>query len=339
MKRNPLSLTTVADWHNLMAAFYLAARGKSGRPDVEDFRRILFAQINQLQNDVLSGAYVPGPMRQFRIRDPKPRIIHAPCFRDRVLHHALMAHVGPVLDRALVFDTYACRLQKGTLAAVLRAQRHIRRYPWYAKIDIRAYFASIDHKILMALLAQRFRDHGLLSLMARIIAAHQNASGTGLPIGALTSQIFANYYLSSLDRLLLEQYRVSGMVRYMDDVVWWGQSREQVRTALDAARTHTHSALHLGIKSPVQVGRSEQGVLFCGYRILPGALRLSRRRKRRYIEGRRRWETAFLHGAIDEKQLQAGYAAVLGMTLHADAVVWRQKQLQQQPLATELEQV
>ena len=86
---------------------------------------------------------------RFEIRDPKPRAIFAPCFRERVLHHALMDRIGPVLDRALINDSYACRAGKGTLAATARVHEHVRRFPWYAKMDVRAYFASIRHSILM----------------------------------------------------------------------------------------------------------------------------------------------------------------------------------------------
>jgi hypothetical protein len=247
-----------------------------------------------------------------------------------------MTHAGPVLDRALIFDTYACRTGKGALAVVLRAQQHSRRYPWYAKIDIRSYFPSIDHQCLLRLLARKFRDRRMLGLMQGIIDAHCDSPGRGLPIGALTSQHFANFYLASLDRLLLERCRVSGIVRYMDDLVWWGHSREQVKTALQQAIRHAEQELLLTVKTPVQVGRSAQGMTFCGYRILPGALRLSRRRKRCYGRGRRRWEAAYAGGAIDAAHLQAGYAAVVGMARHADATVWRREQLRRQPLAEPL---
>ncbi len=128
-----------------------------------------------LRTDILSGGIAVGRTRRFRIHDPKPRTIHAPCFRERVLHHALMAHVGPVLEGALVADTFACRTGKGALAAVQRAQHHGRRWPWWAKIDIRAYFASIDHGILQDLLARRFKNQQLLALLGRIIEAHQDA--------------------------------------------------------------------------------------------------------------------------------------------------------------------
>ncbi len=336
MKRSAVSIRDVADWHNLAAAFRRAAIGKGRRDEVRGFRADLDGKLARLRSEILGGTVEVGRMRCFRIRDPKPRIIHAPCFRERVLHHALIAHVGPVLDRALVDDTFACRLGKGALAAVQRAQAHSRRFTWYAKIDIRAYFASIDHQALLALLERRFKDAGLLRLLWRIVDAHHTEPGKGLPIGALTSQNFANYYLSGLDRLLLENCPVRGLVRYMDDLVWWGDERAAVRSALGQARVYTKERLFLDIKTPVQIGRSNSGLSLCGYRILPGRLLLSRRRKRRYAGCRQQWEDAYLAGLIDGRTLQAGYATAQAITAHADAAVWRREQLRRRPLAQSL---
>jgi hypothetical protein len=338
MQRSAVTLADIADWHNLAAAFHRAALGKRHRPEVQRFAAGLDQELARLRADILAGTVRVGRSRRFRIRDPKPRTIHAPCFRERVLHHALMAHVGPVLDRALVDDTYACRTGKGALAAVQRAQHHARRWPWWCKIDIRAYFASIDHQVLKVLLARKLKDRDLLALLGRIIDAHTDAHAParGLPIGALTSQQFANFYLGGLDRLLLERCRVRGLVRYMDDLVWWGDSRAEVHAALDAARAFCADALHLAIKSPTQVGRSAHGLMLCGYRILPGRVLLSRRRRRRYSERRRYWEQLYAEGRIDARTLQAGYSAALGITLHADAADWRREQLRRLPVAEPL---
>jgi hypothetical protein len=116
-----------------------------------------------------------------------------------------MLHVGPVLERALVDDCYACRLGKGSLAAVRRAQHHLQRFPWFVKTNIRAYFASIDHHRLGQLLGRRLKDPAVLALCKRILAQRPGPQGRGLPIGALTSQHFANTYLDGFDRFLLEQ--------------------------------------------------------------------------------------------------------------------------------------
>ena len=339
MRRSSVSLADVADWHNLARAFHRAAKGKRGRPDVERFRAGLDRELARLRSAILDGIIQLGRTRRFTIRDPKPRVIHAPAFEERVLHHALMAEMGPILDRTLVADTFACREGKGTLAAVRRAQQHLRRQPWYAQIDIRRYFASIDHAVLLGQIGRRFKDRGLLGLVERIVRSHEYAPGKGLPIGALTSQHFANAYLGEVDRLLLEQCRVAGYVRYMDDSIWWDQDRAAVRRALQFVREHLESRLRLTIKEPVRVGRSRDGLSFSRYRIRPNRLLLSRRRKRRYAERRQAWERAYLDDRIDGRTLQAGYTSALAITAHADAAAWRREQLHRHGLEPALHEV
>jgi hypothetical protein len=339
MKRDPVGLDAIAAWGNLTAAFHAAARDKRARREVRAFESRLDAELLALRRGLLDETLAPGPMARFWIRDPKRRLIHAPGFRDRVLHHAIMAPVGPVLERSLVFDTYACRKGKGALAAVRRCQAHARRFPVFVKIDIRSYFPSIDHAILRAQLARRLKDRRLLALLGRIIAAHEARPGAGLPIGALTSQHFANLYLTDLDRFLLENPAVRGLTRYMDDLVWWCDDRDQARETLDAARVFAADSLKLQVKPNAQIGAAAGGVMFCGFAVRPGSLGLSRRRRERYAAGRRRWERAWLAGQIDDLGLQAGYSTALAITAHADAASWRREQMRRAPLAAALAEV
>jgi len=339
MKRSGIALANITDMRTLTTAFHAAARGKRGRDDVEAFRDGLYQELKTLRQEILAGTWSPRAMRAFRIRDPKPRLIHAPMFRDRVLHHAVMAHVGPALDRGLVFDTYACRAGKGTLAAVQRAQSHAARYPWFAQLDVRGYFANIDHDILLAQLAGRLKNRRLLDLLERIVRAHASGPGCGLPIGTLTSQHFANFYLAELDRLMLETCRVRGFVRYMDDLVFWADDRAAARAALDAACDFLSARLRLTAKEPARLGPSEGGLNFLGFRILPNRLLLSRRRKRRYSELRAGAEQTFLASEMDAAGLQSAYARALSLTIHADAAAWRREQLRRKPVEPVLEAI
>lgn len=158
------------------------------------------------------------------------------------------------------------------------------------KIDVRAYFASIEHSILRTVLARRFKDPGLLALCDAILASVPGGPGRGLPIGALTSQYFANRYLDVLDRYLLEGLRVRGVVRSMNDVVWWCDSRKAARAALAAVWDFAARERAVTVKARARIGRSAHGVTFLGFRVLPGALRLSLRRRRCYAAARDRWE-------------------------------------------------
>lgn len=331
-RRSPVGLDAVASIETLSRAFWRASRGKSESEEVQRFAADLDGALAQLGRDILDGRAPEGRWNAFEIHDPKPRQILAPCFRDRVLHHAMMAHMGPVMERALVDDTYACRPGKGTLAAVLRAQHHGRRFPWFVKADMRAYFASIDHATLRGILRRRFKNPGLLALCDRILERTPVPSpGRGLPIGALTSQYFANAYLDVLDRYLLETLRVRAMVRYMDDVVWWCDTHEEAKATLAAAKSFVDRERGLEIKPSAMIGRSVHGLPFLGFRVLPGALRLSLRRRRRYTAARARWERAHDEGLVDDVGLQAGYASALGITAHAQAAAWRLAELARRP--------
>lgn len=331
VRRSNVGLDEIATLDNLALAYWNAARGKRTRSEVRRYAGNLDGELEALRLGILNQNYPVGRYATFRIFDPKPRLIHAPCFRERVLHHALIAKVGPVLDRALVDDTFACRTGKGAHAAALRAQQHVRRFPWYGQIDIRAYFASIDHARLHAMLTRRFKHPGLLHLLHRILQGQAAELGRGLPIGALTSQHFANLYLSPLDRFLLEELRLPGIARYMDDSVFFGHSRQQVHDALHAVHHFAEQRLGLTLRPDYRLQRSQQGLSFVGFRIFAGTIRLSRRRAERYRRARRRWEDAYLRGAIDARTLQAGYASALAITALADSRAYRKLDLARRP--------
>lgn len=330
-KRSAVDLVDVSRLDTLALAFARAAKGKRRRPEVQAFEQNLWSELDALGAGIRSLSVEVGRFHAFRVFDPKPRLIHAPCFRERVLHHALMAHMGPVLDRSLVDDTFACREGKGALAAVYRAQRHTRRFPVFVKVDIRRYFDSISHDILLERLARRFKDPGLLALCRRIIKVYEVAPGRGLPIGALTSQHFANAYLEPLDRFLLEGLRVPGMVRYMDDIVWWSRSLEAAKANLRTVRDFVAQQLELELHPRAYVQRSAQGLSFLGFRTFPSTLRLSRRKKLRYRRAREAWERAYGLGLIDASALQRGYEGALATIAHADSLGFRRADLERRP--------
>jgi hypothetical protein len=190
-------------------------------------------------------------------------------------------------------------------------------------MDVRSYFASIDHDLLEKRLRGRLKGDGVLRLIGRIVAAHEDAPGKGLTIGSLTSQVFANDYLDPLDRFLLEDRGVEGLVRYMDDFVFWARTRASALAIRDEVKRFLSRRLLLSAKETVQINRSERGVTICGYRVRPGTIRLSQRRRRRYLDVRRRWERDYLARRIDACSLQRGHDTAYAITAHADARAWR----------------
>ncbi|WP_051676878.1 RNA-directed DNA polymerase [Maridesulfovibrio frigidus] len=326
MKRIAIKISEVAEFNNMAFATFLAAKGKRNRTAVRHFFDGFEQNIYNLGNDINKGLAPYGRYEQFLIRDPKHRVIHAACFEDRVVHHAIIRHVGPVLEKALVHSTFACRVGKGNLAAIYRVQKGVRRYPWFVKLDILRFFASIDHEILLNQLKRKIKG-SCCDLVGLIIDSFSEHPGKGLPIGSLTSQHFANFYMSSFDRFLMEKLRVKCHVRYMDDVIWWCRSREEAKLTLLAAREFLQDFLVLQCnEKAVQINRSSHGVTYCGYRVLPGSVRLTPRKRCRYSQLRRINEIAFQRGEISGIELQQLYASLSAVMNQAASLGWRSKE-------------
>jgi RNA-directed DNA polymerase len=219
MKRLGDTWERIVSFENLLAAYRKARRGKAHRPPVAEFSLRLESELLELKRALEEGTYRPGQYRLFTVYERKPRLIAAAPFRDRVVHHAVMNVIEPPLDRTFIPDSYACRLGKGVHKAVDRYQAWARRYCYVLKMDIERYFPSIDHAILKEKLYRRIKDRPTLALLERIIdgAPHGPISleyfpsddllaplerRTGIPIGNLTSQFFANLYLDDLDHYI-----------------------------------------------------------------------------------------------------------------------------------------
>ena len=331
MKRTLISLEAIADRGNLSLALHKAAKGKRHRDQVCHFMQNAETNLNQLAADILNAKMPYGVYREFTIHDPKQRIIHAACFEDRIFHHAVMNLAGPVLERAMLPTSFACRPGLGVHRAASHVQHAIRRYPWYGKIDIKSYFARIDHALLLEVLLQRFKGNEFTLQCQRLLACYQTEAGKGLPIGSLTSQYFANVFLDGLDRLLATLPEVRAQVRYMDDIVWWSDSKQAVKQVLQTVQDYLWEQRQLTVKPNWQIQQSKHGISYCGYRILPGVVRLSLRRKRRYQGRRIFWETQYRKGRITATQLQTSYAAVHAILQGTDSAMWRQHNFRRHP--------
>lgn len=295
---------------NLLRAFRQAARGKRGKWEVRRFEEDLDRQLDQLRAEVVAGSFEVGRCHVFKVFEPKERLIHAARFVERVFHHALMNVCEPVFERQAVFHSYACRVGKGRLKAMGAAERAARAGGWFLKLDIRRYFESIPQDRLFGQVQRIIKDPMVLNWFGRIIASHAGPGGQGLPIGSLTSQHLANFYLNGLDRHCQAQAGVSGYVRYMDDFVLWSQEKVALVAAGRNIQLFVEGGLGLRLKHPPSPQRTALGMDFLGYRIYRTHTTLARRSKVRYRRKVRRlvaWEAA---GAIAEGGLQARYTAL-----------------------------
>ncbi|MEZ5400671.1 MAG: reverse transcriptase domain-containing protein [Bryobacteraceae bacterium] len=295
-------------FENLWEAARRARRGKRYKHAAAAFHHDLPAELVKLQDELRSRTYRPGPYTTFRIQEPKPRMISAAPYRDRVVHHALCNVIEPVFERSFLYDSYANRIGKGTHKALDRCTEYCRKYDYVLQCDIRQFFPSIDHDILFDILCRRVRNPGVRWLM-RLILDHSNEQPEaafyfpgddlftpferrrGLPIGNLTSQFWANIYLNGLDHYLKDDLGVPGYIRYVDDLLLFANSKaclhEYRRLAalrLDALRLQLHP-----VKTRIQATRD--GVAFLGFRVyrthrrlLPHSGHRASRRLRRLIQ-------------------------------------------------------
>lgn len=302
---------------NLWLAATKARRHKTRRGDVETFDLRRESRLRELREELVTMSWQPAGYREFRILDPKPRLIHAAPYRDRVVHHALCNVIEPILTRRFIADSYSCQRGKGTLAARERCRRYTSRYRHVLKCDIRKYYQSIDHTLLMDTLGRTIRCENTLELCRRIVASYRDveiapgifpgddlftASGRphGLPIGNLTSQLWANAFLDPLDHRVKEEWRAPAYARYTDDWLLWHDDKgflwdmkERIRAWLESRRLCLHP-------DKTQVMRTEDGVPFLGFRFFPKHRpRVLGATKRRFERRSRRHRALVVAGRLD----------------------------------------
>ncbi len=242
---------------NLRIAHRKARKGKSTKWYVKEFESDSENNMLKLQKELSSAAYEPKPLKQFIIRDPKTRVISASNFRDRIVHHALCNIIEPIFEKIFIYDSYANRKNKGTHAALNRFDQFKRKVSrngkllpnakdnnmvcgYALKADIKHYFDSVDHEIMMYVISKKIRDEKVLCLTKKILDNHYcKTPGKGMPIGNLTSQFFANVYLSGLDYFVKHTLKAKYYIRYVDDFVILHESKE----ALELYKTQINEFL------------------------------------------------------------------------------------------------
>lgn len=309
---------------NLRIAFWKASKGKRYSASVLDYQARLEENLWSLKKAIENGIVEVGDYRYFFVFEPKKREICASAFREQVLHHALMNSCHAYFDRAQIFDSYASRKGKGTYAALDRAKVYNRKYEWYLKLDARKFFASIQHNVLKKQLARLFKEERLLSILYQIIDSYEASSGCGLPIGNLTSQYFANHYLSGLDHYIKEQLRIKAYIRYMDDMVLWDADKKNLLRAHNLVADFCSKRLQLTLK-PMQLNRTSQGLPLLGYRLFTHHVRLLRKSKLRFIEKARAIHRAKDFGLWDDKVCQRKMLPLLAFINYSDSAAFQKK--------------
>lgn len=317
----------LAEFAHLARAFKGAARRKRPSRELQQFRHELEPRLWAMRRALLADAPYPwGEYREFPIRDPKPRVIRAAPFADRVLHHAIVDLLDPILRRGFIADTYACLPERGVHRAVARFvqfARERRGEGYVLQCDIKSYFASVDHDVLLGLLARRVADGRVLALLRGLIAHGAESAGVGMPIGNLTSQMFANLYLDPLDHFVREHLRVRHYLRYMDDFVVLAASREEAWALHAEIESVVRERLRLRLNPRrVLVAPLARPLDVLGYvHRAGGGLRVRRHSVRRLWRRLAVLEAGHRAGDVPWPTVRASVASWIGLACHADARV------------------
>ena len=315
-----------------MAAARTAMQGKLSGHAAARFHARWETHAVRLHEELTTDTWRPGPYTYFDIREPKLRRVAAAPFRDRVVHHALVRVLEPLFEKKFIEDSFACRKDKGTHAGVRRCAQFARRFPVVLKCDLRRYFASIDHDILLHRIGKTVADPATMGLIQRILDSHEDGRKRewgedlfdcrvrrhGLPIGNLTSQFFANIHLDGFDHFVKQELGVKGYVRYVDDFLLFADSRDQARAWGAAAREYLR-ALRLTIHpDKYRVCRTDrEGADFCGFVCYAnGRIKVRGASVRRYVKRLRQLTET---GTVAE--IKASVRSWIGHVAHADS--WR----------------
>jgi len=329
-----------ANFAALDVAATRAARGKRGKASVARFLANREREVVALCDALHNGSWQPGRYRVMQLTDPKPRMISAAPFRDRVLHHALCDVVAPIFERGFTDDSFANRIGFGTHRAIARYERYRDRYAWVLRCDIWRYFPAIDHDALKWDLRRRIGCPRTLDVLDKIVDSANAqepvnlyfkgddlfspfARRRGLPIGNLTSQLFGNVYLNAMDHFIREVLRIPGYVRYVDDFALFSNDRaklEDCRNCLDAwldgrrLRLHPHKTRLEASCLPTE---------FLGMVLMPQGRRLPAANVTRFRSRLRGLRDRWQAGTIVEDEVRRRVGAWLAHAAHADTQALR----------------
>lgn len=296
----------IADFANLIEATRVAAREKRTVPEVASFLLEQEARCFELADLLRRGVWQPSAYRVFRVVEPKERTICAAPFCDRVVHQALVQVIAPSFERGFVADSYACRVGKGTHAALARIEPWVRTYRYALKLDVRKFFPSVDHEVALALVARRVRCPATLDLMRSILASWRSseapmhwfpgdglfdptARARGIPIGNLTSRFLANVVLDPVDHAAKDGFGIRGYARYCDDLVAFADDVDTLRALRERIVRELTRLRLVAHPTKTRIQPTSQGVAFVGFvvhangvRVEPSRLASTRRRWRKY---------------------------------------------------------
>jgi retron-type reverse transcriptase len=314
---------------NLLVAWKEFRNGKRSRKDVQIFECDLMRNILRLHENLETKSYKHSEYVEFKISDPKPRIIHKATVRDRLLHHALHRVLYPFFEGKFIADSYSCRVNKGSHAALNRfrkfsfkVSKNNTKTAWVLKCDIRKFFASIDHNILISVLKGSILDTNLIWVLSEVINSFNLGNGKGLPLGNLTSQLFANIYMDKFDKFVKHVLKAKYYIRYADDFVFISNNKNALAELLPKIKKFLWEKLHLELHENKTLLKTVAfGVDFLGWVHFPDHRVLRTATKRRMFRN-------IVHRNGNKETMQS----YLGLISHGNTSKLRQEIMKLVPL-------
>jgi len=234
------------------------------------FERHLENNLFDLHYALKSGIYEHDGYQFFQVFDSKKRDIYKAEVKDRVVHQITYDYLCDIYEKVFISDSYSSRIGKGTINAI-----NIFKYfsklsdnnSYVLKCDIRKYFQSVDQKILTTILSDKIKDEKIMQIIEKIISSFEFG---GIPLGNVTSQIFANIYLNELDRFVKKELKIRFYIRYNDDFVIFDDRKEKLAKYLVLIREFLIEKLKLEIpENKSEIRHLKHGMEFLGYKIFP----------------------------------------------------------------------
>lgn len=316
---------------NLFLAWDKFKKDKKNKKDVMRFEWKLEENIFQLHKDLKSKKYKHGPYSAFYLHDPKRRHVHKAIVRDRILHHAIFSVVNPIFEPTFIAHSFSCRIGKGThkgvdsFASMLSSGSHNNfRNCFVLKCDIKKFFDAIDHNILLGIIQKRIKDKDALWLLEEVIGSFESSQSNifqrkGVPIGNLTSQLFANTYLNEFDQFIKHALKIKYYCRYTDDFVIVAEDKAYLSNLVLRISSFLYDELRLELHpEKVTIRKFNQGIDFLGYVVLPHHRMLRTKTKRRIFLKLKKKVLEYRSGIISRATLEQSLQSYLGVLTHAN---------------------
>jgi len=311
---------------NIFNAYKKARKSTPNKKYILQFTTNLEKELFLLQDQLISENFQFSPYRSFKVYEPKERTISAPIFRDVVVQHAIINIIEPIFDKTFIYNSFACRKGKGTHKGLFEIKKIIQtpNHPkYYLKQDVKKYFPSVHKPTLKEIIFKRIKDARLLSLIYKIIDSYSfdlNQIQKGIPIGNLTSQLFANIYLNHLDQYVKHSLKIKHYYRYVDDFLIFSNNKRKLHVFRRKIKLFLSKELLLDVpKNKTYINLVSKGVDFLGYKVFPSNIRLRKSNLKRFLLRQNKNNFLLKKNQISKLNYNFSLFSFLGYAKHANS--------------------